>query len=310
MAITYFPFNSVIVNNKPDRAANAETMALYLKTFFTDGIVLDTSAAMQVKAKSGLTVAIQPGTAFVDGRIMHSSAVENFTLDDASGVLNRIDRIILRLDYANRLMKFLVLKGEEGSEPTAPAITRSADIYDMCLAEVYIGATVTELTQANITDKRADTTVCGIAGAAITQLDTSTMYEQFTAQFEEAYDSFSAQISESFDNLTTWVNDQKAIIENMIASLQAQGFENAAVYTSATMAAASWDQTEKTYSFEATYPVANYNIFIQPTKPCTVEQLEAWGAAMIIGDKDTNVYTAIGDVPIVDIPITIRAVKK
>ena len=299
MAITYFPFNSVIVNNIPDRAANAETMALYLKTFFTDGIVLDNSAAMQVKVKTGLTVAIQPGTAFVDGRIMHSSAVEEFTLDGSSGVLNRIDRIILRLDYANRLMKFLILKGEEGSEPTAPAITRSVDIYDMCLAEVYIGATVTELTQANISDKRADTTVCGIAGAAITQLDTSTMYEQFTAQFEEA-----------FSDLNTWTSEQKTIIENMIASLQAQGFENAAVYTSATMAAASWDQTEKTYSFEATYPVASYNIFIQPTKPCTAEQLEAWGAAMIIGDNDTNIYTALGDVPAVDIPIIVRAVKK
>lgn len=255
MAITYFPFNSVIINSKPDRPANAETLALYLKTFFTDGIVLSASTALQVKAKTGLTVAIQPGTAFMDGRIMHSSAVETFTLDSAGAVLNRIDRIVMRLDYANRLIKFLVLKGEEGSEPVAPEITRSADIYDMCLAEVYVGSTVTDLTQANITDTRADSNICGIAGAAITQLDTSTMYEQFTAQFEEA-----------FGDLNTWTEEQKTIIENMITSLQAQGFENAAVYINVTMAAASWDQTEKTYSFEDTYPVASYNIFIQPTK--------------------------------------------
>lgn len=299
MAITSFPFNSVIINNVPDRAANAETLALYLKTFFTDGVVLHSSSAMQVKAKSGLTVTIQPGTAFLDGRILHSSAIEEFTLDQASGVLNRIDRVIFRLDYANRLMKFMVLKGEEGSEPTAPALTRSADVYDMCIAEVYVGATVTELTQANITDTRANTTVCGIAGAAITQLDTSTMYEQYTAMFEEAY-----------ADLEDWTDEKKTIIENMISSLQAQGFEKAAVYATMTMHASAWNAANKTYSFEATYPFATYNIFIQPVKPCTANQLEAWGAAMIVGDNNSNVYTALGDVPTVDIPIVVKAVMK
>lgn len=297
MAITYFPFNSVMVNGKPDRAANAETLALYLKTFFTDGIVLHSSTALQVKAKTGLTVAIQPGTAFVDGRIMYSSAVEEFTLDQSSGVLNRIDRVILRLDYSNRLMKFLVLKGEEGSEPTAPALTRSADIFDMCLAEVYIGATVTEITQPNISDTRANSNVCGIAGAAITQLDTATMYEQYTAQFEEI-----------FNQINIWADQQETTVENMIAGLQAQGFEKKATYVSDTLLASGW--VNSTYSFEETYPFASYDIEIQPASTATAEQVEAYGGAMIVGSIDSNVATAKGDVPTVDIPIIIKVVAK
>lgn len=299
MAVRYFPFNSAIIDGKPDRAANAETLAMYLKTFFTDGVVMHSSTALQVDAKEGLTVQIRPGRAFLDGRVLDSTAVEELTLDESSYLLNRIDRIIFRLDYGNRLMKFMVLKGEEGSEPMAPELQRDADIYDMCLAEVYVGAATTTLSQSNITDTRANSEVCGIAAAAITQLDTATLYRQFTAQFTEA-----------FDELNAWSDEQKATIESMIADLQAQGFENAAVYTETTMAAASWNAAAKTYSFEALYPSGTYDIWVQPVKPCTAEQLEAWGGAMLLADAGTNVLTALGDVPAVDIPVIIRAVKK
>lgn len=298
MAITYFPFNSVIINNVPDRAANAETLALYLKTFFTNGVVLDKSSAMQVKAKSGLTVTIQPGTAFLDGRILHSSAIEEFTLDQAGSVLNRIDRVIFRLDYANRLIKFMVLKGEEGSEPAAPALTRSADVYDMCLAEVYVRANAAELTQANITDTRANTAMCGIAGAAITQLDTSTMYEQYAAQFEEAY-----------ADMETWTAEKKTIIENMIAALQEQNFEKAATYSKATMLSSGW--SGKTYSFESAYPFDECDIFIQPDGDnATDAQMDAYISAQLAGSSVSNAVKAFGYVPEIDIPIIIRRVAK
>lgn len=311
MAITYFPFNSVMVNNKPDRAANAETLALYLKTFFTNGIVLSKSAALQVKAKTGLTIAVQPGTAFVDGRIMHSSAVETFTLDGSSGVLNRIDRVVLRLDYSNRLMKFLILKGEEGSEPTAPAITRSADIYDMCLADVYVGATATEVTQANITDKRADTTVCGIAAAAITQLDTSTMYEQYTAQFEEA-----------FDDLNAWTAGQKTIIEDMIADIQSEGFAKTVVYTT-TIPITGWTQMSggtsgNSYSYytkvlTVSGILASDNPIVDvvtSSVPSTAEeQLSSWGDIYKISTQANQLVLIASEIPEVSIPIQIKVVR-
>ena len=317
----YFPFNSAIVNGQPDRPANAETLALYLKTFFTDGVVLHSSTAMQVDAKEGLTVQIRPGTAFVDGRIAHSDAVTDVTLDDAEINLDRIDRVIFRLDYVNRLIEFAVLKGEPGSEPVATELQRDADAWEMCLAEVRVRALVTNLTQSDIKDTRANSDVCGLAAAAITQLDTATFYRQFQAQFEEALDAanedfktFMDTSDETFnkfmDDLGAWAAEQKTTIENMIADLQGQGFENAAVYTETVMAAASWNATAKTYSFEALYPNAEYNIFVQPVKPCTAEQLEAWGGAMLLADAETNILTALGDVPTVDIPVIVRAVRK
>lgn len=75
-----------------------------------------------------------------------------------------------------------------------------------------------------------------------------------------------------------------------------------------TMLAAGW--VENQYSFEAEYPHAQYDISIEVAPTATSEQFEAFGGAMICGSHDSNVATAIGDVPTVDIPIIIKVVAK
>lgn len=77
----------------------------------------------------------------------------------------------------------------------------------------------------------------------------------------------------------------------------------------ATMTAAGWNKTTKTYSFEAAYPNAQYDIEVAYAKTCTTEQLDAWNGAMLAGDIESNVITALGDVPTVDIPIIVEVVK-
>ena len=80
-------------------------------------------------------------------------------------------------------------------------------------------------------------------------------------------------------------------------------------YVKATMTAAGWNKTTKTYSFESTYPHAQYDIEIAYAKTCTSAQLDAWNGAMLAGDIESNVVTALGDVPAVDIPIIVEVVK-
>lgn len=88
------------------------------------------------------------------------------------------------------------------------------------------------------------------------------------------------------------------------------GAASKAIHTKTTLAAATWNKTAKTYSFESTYPFASYDISIQPDKTCTAEQLDAYIAMMPLGSSDSNVITAGGDVPTVDIPIIIEVVAK
>ncbi|MDF1512157.1 hypothetical protein PZE06_29420, partial [Robertmurraya sp. DFI.2.37] len=45
--------------------------------------------------------------------------------------------------------------------PLAPELQRDADIYELGIADVYIGAGVTSISQANITDQRGNSNLCG-----------------------------------------------------------------------------------------------------------------------------------------------------
>lgn len=189
MSISYFPFNSVVKGGIPDRAANAEDLAAYLKPFFTNGVILKESTALQVYAGDGLSIQVKPGMGFVNGKIFISDATEIIEIETPGATQNRIDRIVLRLDEVNRLMELAVLKGELASEPTAPAITQNSEVYELCLADVFVGYAVTEIAQANITDTRADEELCGIVAAAMKQIDTSTFYAQFESQFNAWFDT-------------------------------------------------------------------------------------------------------------------------
>lgn len=82
------------------------------------------------------------------------------------------------------------------------------------------------------------------------------------------------------------------------------------VYVAITMSASNWNANTKKYSFEQNYPIASYDIEIQPSDTCTTEQIEAWCEAQLVGSLTENTVKAYGDVPAVDIPIIVKAVKK
>lgn len=193
MSKIYFPFNAVLQNGIPDRSGNAETFAAYLQNFFTNGVILKESTSLQVYAYEGMQLQIRPGIGFINGRIFITDTTETVTVETAAATLERIDRIVLRLDLINRLIDFAVIKGTPASKPEAPALTRNYEVWELCLADVHIGPAYTAITQAAITDRRADSTVCGIVAAAIKQIDTSTFYAQFQEQFNSWFETVKYQ---------------------------------------------------------------------------------------------------------------------
>lgn len=163
MAVTFFPFNSMVIDGVPDRPANAENLAAYLAGFFSNGVLMQTDAALKVEASSGMNVQIHAGMGNINGKTILADAAEIITLDPASASLGRIDRVVFRLDEANRLMEFDVLKGTPASNPTAPALKKGADVYEMCLAEISVPAGVSTILASHIKDTRADEMLCGAA---------------------------------------------------------------------------------------------------------------------------------------------------
>ena len=140
-----------------------------------------------VTANGGLTVTVSAGQAWVRparfrGRSIILEQPETVTLTAADAVRSRIDRLVLRYDATARKTSLTVLTGTpDSASPTAPEITRTALVYDLCLAEIRRPAGSTEITAADITDTRADEAVCGVMRDGVTGIPTAQLQAQALA---------------------------------------------------------------------------------------------------------------------------------
>lgn len=154
-------FNSVKVGGIGDRRYKAEDFARYFNKFIKNGYFPETENSLRVVENEAMTTRLRAGAAYMNGYLYENTDDLILTHDVADGVLNRIDRIVIRLDYQEREIRAFVKKGTPASTPLAPELQRDADIYELGIADVYIGAGVTSISQANITDQRGNSNLCG-----------------------------------------------------------------------------------------------------------------------------------------------------
>ncbi len=130
-----------------------------------------------VTAAGGLTVTVGAGRGWVHpsrftGYSITKREADTLTMPLADPSLPRIDRIVMRYDAGARAASLHVLQGTASSTPTAPAISRTELIYDLCLAEITRPAGSTAVTTSQITDTRLDEKLCGIVRDGVTGIPT------------------------------------------------------------------------------------------------------------------------------------------
>lgn len=130
-----------------------------------------------VTAAGGLTVIVGAGRGWVHpsrftGYSITKREADTLTMPLADPSLPRIDRIIMRYDAGARAASLQVLQGTASSTPTAPAISRTELIYDLCLAEITRPAGSTSITTGQITDTRLDEALCGLVRDGVTGIPT------------------------------------------------------------------------------------------------------------------------------------------
>jgi hypothetical protein len=73
----------------------------------------------------------------------------------ADPTLNRIDRVILRMDTTAQTIRLVVKPGTPGASPTPPTLqTDRTPYFEIPLYQIYVGAGVTTILNANLTDER------------------------------------------------------------------------------------------------------------------------------------------------------------
>lgn len=202
MAINGYFFNALKVNDEYDRIYNAEDVTSYLDKVIGNGVFPNPSNQLQVTAASGMGITVNAGQGWIDGHKMINSAALPLTLSASDVLLNRIDRVIFYVDYTAREMGIEVKQGTPATNATAPALERDATRYEMGLATVAVGKGATSITQANITDTRGDSTVCGFVQGLVQQADTSTLFSQWDA-------AGAAQIAANQADWSSWFDQVK-----------------------------------------------------------------------------------------------------
>lgn len=220
-------FNAQLIGeDEYDRVYLAEQFAAYFASFIGNGVFGSSMQKLEVSAQNvpDMSVKVLPGEGWINGWWYRNTEAYTLFLDVADGVLNRIDVIVLRWGNQERNMWLHVIKGEASSNPVAPAIRRDADYFDLQLATVYVARGAIKITQAQITDTRLDNSVCGLVTGVVDQIDTTDLYNQFEAYFEQ----FKAKYEKDYADWTeeqkqaylTWVAEQKGLYDAYIASTQ------------------------------------------------------------------------------------------
>lgn len=197
-------FDAHLINGEYDRVYLAEHFAKYFASFIGNGVFGGKSNELMVRQKEtpSMGVRVLSGQAWIDGYWYENDAEHLLTIDVADGVLHRIDSIVVRWNHSERIIRLAVKKGVAATNPIAPVVQRDDDYYELKLADIYIKAGTTSITQSSITDKRLNTNECGLVIGVVQQLDA----DEFGIQLE-------TYISEFIAEHNTWKNTTKANTE-------------------------------------------------------------------------------------------------
>ena len=185
-----------------DRKYNADFLARWIASIISNGVY---NGELAVAAGDHMQVIVPAGRAWINGYHYRNDGPLTLPVDNADGVLNRKDIVVLHWDVNARAINAKILKGTPASSPIAPQIIRTAEQYDLKIAEISIPAGTTAISQSLITDTRLDNAVCGIVTGVVQQVDTTTLYNQIQSDLAQFRNTNEA-------DFTAWVQSIKGIL--------------------------------------------------------------------------------------------------
>lgn len=267
-----------------DRLYDADVFSEWLRKFFTNGVFAN---ELQVNASSGMGVTVGTGYVNINGKVRLFDTATSLTLATAGSTYPRIDTIVVECNYTDRKITLKAVTGAySGDTPTATAPVRTAMAYQLVLAEIYVAAGATSITQSNITDKRTDTSVCGIVAGTVKGIDISQVVAQMESSFGIWFDRMKGQLT------TDAAGKLQTEIDSTIKNV--------------TLSASSWSSS--TYTVTDSLITATSNQEIIPAVGITPAQLNALQRAIITdGGQSAGSITlkALGEVPTIDIPVRV-----
>ena len=212
-----------------DRVYDADSFSDWLKKFFTTGVF---EGDLQVQATEGMKITVGEGYANIEGKVMLWKKPTVLDVATANATFDRIDTVVVERNDSERNFFLKVITGGASSTPEPTAPVRGGGVYQLVLAEIHVKAGATAISQANITDKRANANVCGIVAGAVKQID----FSQIQAQYDAYMKDRRAQIDADYATYKEKVDKKEAesanALKKHLATLEAnEGLQEQAFST-------------------------------------------------------------------------------
>lgn len=252
MALTSAFFDAKLVGDEYDRVYSAESFAEYFASFIANGVFPDPATNLQVVANvpGDMTVRVKSGLGWINGYYCNNDGDYSLAISPANGTFPRIDAVVLRWSRSNRSISLEVKTGVATSSPSAPPLERSADNYELMLASISVVAGATSIAQANITDKRPDSTVCGWVKGVVDQIDTTDLFAQYDDAFQTWFDNIQSQLSgdvaANLQSQITALENNKVSISDKASMAQAQAGTDDTKWMTPAKVKSWWDKLYST----------------------------------------------------------------
>lgn len=192
-------FNSV----NGDRVYNAEQMSSIFEGLITDGVYYAIGNKLAVQPSAGMTIQVASGRGWCKKHWFNNTTPYQMTLEASDVTLNRWCAVCIKVDEADsvRDAKPVLKYSDYATTPVKPTPTNTETVKELILAYIYIKAGATEIKASDITDTRANESLCGWVTGLIEQLNSATLWTQWEALFTEWFSNLQNLINENTETM-------------------------------------------------------------------------------------------------------------
>ncbi|MGO2073027.1 MAG: hypothetical protein ACTH3A_07160 [Lactococcus lactis] len=210
MALFVFPLKSIHGSNMYNNDDFRQYFANFISTGILANVPLAGSTAFQVTQTDSpsMNVIVGSGVAWIiGGQVMNTSPL-SFKIPAPLTSQSRTDSIVVQWSNSSN-------NGDIVYKQNSTQVVQSNDVYELQLCKILVPANATNIPQSNITDMRADPTVCGFS-SPYEAIKTGDLLAQFKSELE----ANGVLFEDWFKNLKKQLDDNQASnLQNQIDNL-------------------------------------------------------------------------------------------
>lgn len=203
-----------------DRVYDADSFEHLLKKFFLTGVFFNDCQV--TAAGEDMNIQMSGGYSNIGGKVRFFAENQSFTVETAHATYDRIDTVVIERNDIERDITAKLVTGGYSSEPVAKDPVRENGVYQLVVAKVYVKAGAVKVTQANITDTRADTDLCGYVSSTVKNLDFSQVQAQFDTYLAEYKETLKDIYGEYEQDINTYLEQATGLVNRWIENMKGQ----------------------------------------------------------------------------------------